>query len=512
MELAGPLLDVMERIVTEADTGRAVCVLASGDPGFFGIVRVLAERFGSERLAVHPAPSSVALAFARAGTSWDDATVVSAHGRPLPTRWPPAPPPPRSPCSPRPTTRPQAVGRRCSTPGCGDRPGRSCPGSGEDGEAVARTDLDGLAAGTFDPMSVVVLRRPTAAAADRPSLAWGRHESAFAHRAGMITKAEVRAVALGKLGLPPAGVLWDVGAGSGSVAIEAARPGARPAGLRRGTGGNRRRPHPGERRRHGVHVDVVVGDAPAALAALPDPDRVFVGGGGIEVLDACLARLRPGGTVVANYALVDRAVAAWQRLGNMVQIQVARPPASPTACAWPPRTPSSSAGARLTEATRSPLRQGEPLERLTGHGGDQLEILVEVQDDQPGELRRGGDDQVWDRGPPMVPLVGQHGLNLDRGSSIVGVRYSTGIEERGGRRRALRRSFPERAENPISSRVTVATLTSPRSIRSAHRVASGLPARPVRADLSTSQVSSRRRSSQSDRRGRRTPQRTAPDP
>ena len=69
---------------------------------------------------------------------------------------------------------------------------------------------------------------------------------------------------------------------------------------------------------------MVTGAAPAALAGLPDPDRVFVGGGGLDVLDAALARLRPGGAVVANYALVDRAVAGVARLGNIVQVNVAR--------------------------------------------------------------------------------------------------------------------------------------------------------------------------------------------
>ncbi len=80
LPIDGPLTAVLDEI--EREPG-GVCVLASGDPGFFGIVRVLAERVGSERLDVHPAPSSVSLAFARLGIPWDDAAVISAHGRPL---------------------------------------------------------------------------------------------------------------------------------------------------------------------------------------------------------------------------------------------------------------------------------------------------------------------------------------------------------------------------------------------------------------------------------------------
>ena len=77
---------------------------------------------------------------------------------------------------------------------------------------------------------------------------------------------------------------------------------------------------------HGVatSVHVLEGTAPEALVGLPDPDRVFIGGGGIGVLDAALGRLRNGGVVVANYTIVDRAAAAWERLGNLVEVGVSR--------------------------------------------------------------------------------------------------------------------------------------------------------------------------------------------
>ena len=69
---------------------------------------------------------------------------------------------------------------------------------------------------------------------------------------------------------------------------------------------------------------MVEGEAPAVLAALPDPDRAFVGGGGLDVLDAVLARLAPGGRVVAAFAALDRAAVAAQRLGHLVQVGVSR--------------------------------------------------------------------------------------------------------------------------------------------------------------------------------------------
>jgi precorrin-6Y C5,15-methyltransferase (decarboxylating) len=308
----GPVLDAIA-----AEPGR-VCVLASGDPGFFGIVRALGERFGPGALDVRPAPSSVSLAFARLGLPWDDATVVSAHGRPLRAAARRAAAAPKAAVLTSPDSPPEALGKELLVLGAGHRRAVVCSQLATVQESVTDTDLDGLAAGTWDPVSVVLLLDDAGTA---PVLAWGSPEHEFAHRDGMITKAEVRAVALGKLGLPPAGVLWDVGAGSGSVAIECARvsPGLRVFAVDREV----------ERLQanvtaHGVRVDVIEGQAPAVLAGLPDPDRAFVGGGGLDVLDAVLARLAPGGRVVAAFAAVDRAAIAAQRLGHLVQIGVSR--------------------------------------------------------------------------------------------------------------------------------------------------------------------------------------------
>lgn len=320
------LATVLDAIEAEPGT---VVVVASGDPGFFGMVRPLAARFGAGRLEVHPAPSSVALAFARLGLSWDDAVVVSAHGRPMAEAVARGARHPKVAVLVSPENSPQILGRALVDSGCGARIVAVCSRLGLEGEEVVETDLAGLAAGTWDPLSVVVLlapgHRPGEGLADGArTLAWGLGEERFDHRDGMITRAEVRAVALGKLDLPPAGVLWDVGAGSGSVAVEAARlcPGLAVYAVER---------DPAEAARatanataHGTAVRVVVGEAPACLEGLPYPDRAFVGGGGIEVLDACIARLRSGGRVVATYAALDRAAAAADRLGSLTQISVSR--------------------------------------------------------------------------------------------------------------------------------------------------------------------------------------------
>jgi precorrin-6Y C5,15-methyltransferase (decarboxylating) len=326
LPIDGPLTDVLDAL--ERERG-GVCVLASGDPGFFGIVRVLAERLGADRLDVHPAPSSVSLAFARLGLPWDDAAVISAHGRPLDEAARRAVQHPKAAVLVAPDAPPEALGRELRALGAPHRRVAVCSRLGEPDERVDVLTLEQLAAGSFNPMSVVVLLDGDGVA-EAPTLEWGRPEERFAARDGLVTKAEVRAVVLGKLALPPGGLVWDVGAGSGSVAIEIAAiaPGLRVVAVERRADDIRR--IDANAHAQGATLEVVHGEAPGALDALPDPDRVFVGGGGIAVLDAALARLRPGGRVVATFAALDRAAAAYERLGNLAEVSVAR--GRPIAC------------------------------------------------------------------------------------------------------------------------------------------------------------------------------------
>lgn len=320
LPIEGPVEHVLDEI--ERERG-GVCVLASGDPGFFGIVRVLAERLGPDRLDVHPAPSSVSLAFARLGLPWDDAAVISAHGRPLADAARRAIQHPKAALLTSPDAPPEAIGRELLALGAPHRRAAVCSRLGEPDEHVDVVALEELAAGTFDARSVVVILDGNGVAG-APTLEWGRPASRFAARDGLVTKSEVRAVALGKLALPGTGVAWDVGAGSGSVAIEIAAlaPDLRVFAVEQHAADAERIRD--NARAHGVAIDVVHGTAPEALGTLPEPDRVFVGGGGLSVLDTVLARLRPGGRAVATFAALDRAAAAYERLGNLAEISVAR--------------------------------------------------------------------------------------------------------------------------------------------------------------------------------------------
>jgi precorrin-3B C17-methyltransferase/precorrin-6y C5,15-methyltransferase (decarboxylating) CbiE subunit/precorrin-6Y C5,15-methyltransferase (decarboxylating) CbiT subunit len=301
-----------------------VAVLASGDPGFHGIVRALAARLGSDRLAVHPAPSSVALAFARLGLPWDDAVVASCHtgdaagaaarvaGAQVAAVL----------CGP--AAPPEAVGAALAALGAHHPTVAVATRLGEPGEALHRLDgVAALAEGRFDHRSVVVLAHPAPPVRARARTG-GRAATEFHHRAGMITKPEVRSVVLGHLDLPDRGVLWDVGAGSGSVAIEAAlaAPGLRVVAVEKDAAAAEA--VVANAAALGAVVEVVTGAAPEALAGLPRPDRVFVGGGGLAVLDAALAAAAPGARVVATYAAADRALAARERLGALAQVSVDR--------------------------------------------------------------------------------------------------------------------------------------------------------------------------------------------
>ena len=303
-----------------ADGAVPACVLASGDPGFFGIVRVLAERFGRERLDVHPAPSSVAVVFARLGMPWDDALVVSAHARGpeaalhAAMRYPKvgiltdrsAPP---AWFAERLVGYPRhlAVGERLGEP---DE--RVLTGSPE---RIARLEA-------ADPNVVVVWdddgSSPGRARIWPPRTApegWALPETAFEHRAGMITKPEVRALVLARLGPGTGDLCWDVGTGSGSVAIECALLGAAAIGIDRD-------PHAIELARrnaaaHDVPVRFVEGAAPEALDTLHDPDTVFVGGGGddlLAILERCVAR--GPRAIVVSLAIIERVGPVLERLAE----------------------------------------------------------------------------------------------------------------------------------------------------------------------------------------------------
>ncbi len=306
--------DVSEAVDAALACDGDVAVLASGDPGFFGIVRRLRAAGGQP--VVHPAVSSVSRAFARIGLPWDDAVVVSAHGR-----------------DPRPALAVALSARTVAVltdPSFGPAHlGRALVGSprrlvvcerlGESDERVSEVSPEQAAARSDwrDPNLVLVL---SDVAVGEPGWLAGGHlsdgsgwalpDDAFDHRDGMITKAEIRAYVLARLGPQPGLHLWDVGAGSGSVAVECARLGAAVVAVERDADQCAR--ITSNAKALDVAVRVVHGAAPAAFAGLIAPDAVLVGGGGPGVLAACAA-LGPRRVVVALAAL-ERIGPTWEAL------------------------------------------------------------------------------------------------------------------------------------------------------------------------------------------------------
>lgn len=292
------------RQVVEADGD--VVVLASGDPGFFGVLRLLREQVAPEELEVLPAVSSVALAFARARLPWDDAVVVSAHGR--------DPRPAVAACRAHPKV---AV---LTSEGAGPAEiGAALEGAGRRMCVVERV---GLAAerttwltpdqaaqrSDWDPLNVVLVVDDARAVAPHKGwlaggsgpVGWALPEERFAHRDGMVTKAEVRALVLARLGPRTGRLVWDVGSGSGSVAVECARLGAAVIAVEKDDTAQLE----ANVKAFGIDVQVVRGAAPQALQGLPAPDAVFVGGGGVDVVRAVVGH-RPARLVVA-LATVER--------------------------------------------------------------------------------------------------------------------------------------------------------------------------------------------------------------
>ena len=294
-----------------------IAVLASGDPGFFGIVRALRARGFNP--TVIPAVSSIAAAFGRVGESWDDALVASAHGdgeRDLrrvanlcrahgkvavltaPT------------AGPGELARELLVDPRCAP----DRILFVAEHLGSPGEQVHQLTLAEAAKREDwqDPNIVLCLdphreARPKSWLAGHhgtsPASGWALSEPTFAHRDSMITKAEVRALTLPRLAPAPGDLIWDLGAGSGSVGIECARFGAAVIAVEQDPESCQR--ISANATAHGVDVAVVQGRTPAVLDGLPHPDAVFVGGGGLDTVRAALS-FGPR-RVVAALAAIERA-------------------------------------------------------------------------------------------------------------------------------------------------------------------------------------------------------------
>jgi precorrin-6Y C5,15-methyltransferase (decarboxylating) len=333
-EITSDLQGLAEMIQRERRAKRIV-VLASGDPLYYGIGAFLLKALGKANVRVHPNITAVAAAFARMGEPWQNAMVVSLHGRrrddDLARALQSAD---RIAVFTDPACSPPWVGaflreRRNFDFGIGVF---ECLGSSE--ERVSWHTPESIADQTFRMPNMVILKKETPPGTPPAVLHLGMPEDAYAHERGVITKAEIRAVSLARLGLMPNQILWDLGAGSGAVAIEASllMPGGRIWAVEKNP--RRLEQMRANRDRFGVaNLQIVAAQLPQGLTQLPDPDRVFIGGGG-EALGDTVAlaahRLPENGILVVNTVLMDSLHETVQRLKasglatDVVQVQVSR--------------------------------------------------------------------------------------------------------------------------------------------------------------------------------------------
>ncbi|WP_367124666.1 precorrin-6y C5,15-methyltransferase (decarboxylating) subunit CbiE [Streptomyces phytohabitans] len=333
-----------------AHRDRGLAVLASGDPLFHGIGRTLVDVLGADAVRVLPHPSSVSYACARLGWAVEDTVVVTVVGRPT-ARLAAALHDGRrvlvlsagsaTPAEVAALLRARGFGpsrlrvleqlggaRERSREGTADTWDGVSEGAASEG-AGAGAGAGSGASGPVDPLNVVAVDCRRAPDALRLGAVPGLPDAAYEHD-GQLTKRHVRAATLAALAPAPGELLWDVGGGSGSIAVEWLRthPSCRAVSVER----DPERAARIARNADALGVpglDVVTGAAPAALDGLPTPDAVFVGGGltAPGLLDACWAALPEGGRLVANTVTLESEalLADWYRRhgGELVRLAVA---------------------------------------------------------------------------------------------------------------------------------------------------------------------------------------------
>jgi precorrin-6B C5,15-methyltransferase / cobalt-precorrin-6B C5,C15-methyltransferase len=321
--------DLQETInVLTTNRGRRLVILASGDPLFYGVARYLCDRMGKERFEVLPHVSTMQLAFARIKESWEEAYLTNLQTHPLETVLDRIRTAEVVGLFPSEKEGPVEVARQLLARGLDYFRAFVCENLGGPDERVTQGDLADIQDMEFAPLNVLILKRkpgrPDQPVAPRGWRRFGNPDDVFAQsrpKSGLITQVEVRAIALGQMAIQPGSVVWDIGAGSGAVAIEAARlsePGmvfaieqdaadyhlilanADTFGVR--------------------NLKAIHGMAPAVFVGLPAPDAIFVGGTGKEaasLLEAAWKALRPAGNLVITVATLESLNAAYTALKHL---------------------------------------------------------------------------------------------------------------------------------------------------------------------------------------------------
>jgi len=312
----GDFIEVIAEIQKkQAENIYKIVVLVTGDPLFFGLGRLLLEKISPDGLRFHPHLSSVQLAFNRIKVTWQDAKIISVHGRNFEelmellqdgTE--------KIAILTDGKNNPKAIARLYFSL---DLPTSYhcwvCENLGAVDEKISYFPLsENLEGANFAPLNVVILLKTTKPqmVGNLPMLGIADREFlSFSDRPGLMTKREIRVMVLGELGLKPGQIVWDIGAGTGSVSLEIARlcPTSQVYAIEKTAMGITLIEQ--NCRRLGVNnVIPVCGTAPEILAQLPAPQRIFVGGSGgnlLGILDVCQAKLTEDGVLVFAFATLE---------------------------------------------------------------------------------------------------------------------------------------------------------------------------------------------------------------
>ncbi|WP_043284714.1 bifunctional cobalt-precorrin-7 (C(5))-methyltransferase/cobalt-precorrin-6B (C(15))-methyltransferase [Paraburkholderia oxyphila] len=322
----------VEPLLALRATHERVCVLASGDPMFYGVGATLARHVAPGEMDVLPAPSSLSLAAARLGWALQETAVVSLVGRPLDGLRRHLYAGSRVLALSADGRTPAALAALLSAQGYGATRLTVFEHLGGPLERRIEGRADAWHADETAALNLVAFECEADADAEAPARAWtltpGLPDDAYLHD-GQLTKRDVRALTLARLAPTPGALLWDVGAGSGSIGIEWMRAHAACRAIAIESNGERQRFIEHNRNALGVPaLQLVAGRAPDALDGLAAPDAVFIGGGVTVpgVLETCWARLESGGRLVANAVTVqsEAALVAWraQHGGTLTRIGI----------------------------------------------------------------------------------------------------------------------------------------------------------------------------------------------
>jgi len=314
-------------------------ILATGDPGFFGIASSITKRVNKDTVEIIPGVSTMQEAFARIKMPWDNAKFLSFHGRVMAMEG--------LMCEISAYSRigiftdhrntPPTIAKALLEMGLSGYHAYVCEELGTEDERITEATLNEISKRSFSALNVLILIRehnPVEDIEHSPYGVFGMPDSEFVHRDGMITKEEVRSVVLGKLCLKEDSIVWDIGAGSGAVSIEASRI------AKRGTiyalekdEVSLKRIEENRKTFKANNLVVIAGEAPEPFDNIPMPDAVFIGGSGGRLKEIILylaKNIKKGGRIVAAFTVMDNLMDTFEILKGegmtpqIVQVSVSR--------------------------------------------------------------------------------------------------------------------------------------------------------------------------------------------